>query len=160
MFMPAMAARPLRQAEQLLAAIEGGADARLFASGLAAVAALLDTVPAGGHVVAPNVMYFGAQAWLKRRHAKGSIRLTMFDQTEPGSPGPGGGAGRHGSGVDRDTYQSDLGCDRHRRGSGHRPWGRCFGWRRFHGGTTGYHQTTRVGRRFRVPFGDQIFERP
>lgn len=73
----------VRQAETLLTALDNGADGKLFATGLAAIAALIDTVPEGGHVVAPEIMYFGAQAWLKRRAARGSLRLTLFDQTDP-----------------------------------------------------------------------------
>ena len=71
-------------AEELLAGIEGGADALLFASGLAAVAAVYETIPSGGHVVAPTVMYHGAQDWLRRIAERRGISLTLFDATDPG----------------------------------------------------------------------------
>ena len=70
-------------AEELLAGLEGGADAMLFASGLAAVAAVYETVPSGGHVVAPTVMYHGAQDWLRRIAERRGIGLTLFDATDP-----------------------------------------------------------------------------
>ena len=52
--------------ERLLAKLDGGADALLFASGLAGVAALVELVGTGQHIVAPQMMYFGAQAWMQR----------------------------------------------------------------------------------------------
>jgi cystathionine gamma-synthase len=70
-------------AERLLAGLEGGADAMLFASGLAAVAAVYETVPGGGRVVAPTVMYHGAQDWLRRIAERRGIGLTLFDATDP-----------------------------------------------------------------------------
>ncbi len=72
-----------RPVEELAARLDKGADARLFASGLAAFTSLIETVPAGGHVVAPQVMYHGAQLWLRRLHDRDRIVLTLFDQTDP-----------------------------------------------------------------------------
>lgn len=71
--------------EALAARLDGGADARLFASGLAAVAAVVDTVPQGGHIVAPEVMYHGAQDWMRRMHERRGLGLTLFDATDPGA---------------------------------------------------------------------------
>ncbi len=73
----------VEHAEQLLARLEGGADAMLFASGLAAAAAVFDTVEGGGHVVAPTIMYHGAQDWLRRIESRRGIALTLFDATDP-----------------------------------------------------------------------------
>src|SRR5579872_1863694 len=42
------------QAERILAKLDGGKEARLFASGLAACAAVLETVRQGQHVLAPR----------------------------------------------------------------------------------------------------------
>jgi cystathionine gamma-synthase len=72
----------LWHAEEALAALEQGAAALLFASGMAAVTTLLETVPQGAHVAAPNVMYYGTRDWLKRLEAKGRIALTLFDPTD------------------------------------------------------------------------------
>jgi len=73
----------VEHAEQLLARLDGGADAMLFASGLAAVAAVFETVESGGLVVAPTIMYHGAQNWLRRIESRGRIDLTLFDATDP-----------------------------------------------------------------------------
>jgi cystathionine gamma-synthase len=73
----------LWQAEEAISALEGGTSALLFASGMAAITTLLETVPQGGHVVAPDVMYYGTRDWLKRLEAKGRISLTLFDAKDP-----------------------------------------------------------------------------
>lgn len=65
--------------EEVAAALDGGADAAVFASGLAGVAALFETVDSGRHVAAPRVMYHGAQDWLRRISDRRSIGLTLFD---------------------------------------------------------------------------------
>lgn len=75
----------LWQAEQAIAALEQGEEALLFASGMAAITTLLETVPQGGHVAAPDVMYYGTRDWLKRLEAKGRIALTLFDPVKPAS---------------------------------------------------------------------------
>ena len=71
--------------EDLLAKLDGGADALLFASGLAGVAALVELVGTGQHIVAPQMMYFGAQAWMQRIARTRGIGLTLFDQAQPGA---------------------------------------------------------------------------
>jgi cystathionine gamma-synthase len=57
--------------EQALAALEGGAHALVFASGMAAQTALLDQLPAGSQVLVPRDVYTGlrvlAQQFLARR---------------------------------------------------------------------------------------------
>ena len=73
----------LWHAEAAIAALEQGEEALLFASGMAAVTTLLETVPDGAHVAAPDVMYYGTRDWLKRLEAKGRIALTLFDPTDP-----------------------------------------------------------------------------
>jgi cystathionine gamma-synthase len=75
----------LWQTEETIAALEGGPAALLFASGMAAIATLLETVPQGSHVVAPDVMYYGTRDWLKRLEGLGRIRLTLFDPVKDGA---------------------------------------------------------------------------
>ncbi|RMH72777.1 MAG: cystathionine gamma-synthase, partial [Actinomyces sp.] len=75
----------VRHAESLLARLEGGADARLFASGLAATGAVLATVAPGRRVVAPRVMYHGAQDLMRRSAERGAVELTLVDATDPGA---------------------------------------------------------------------------
>lgn len=72
-------------AEKVLATLDGGAGALLFGSGLAAIAALFETVATGRHIVAPKIMYFGAQAWIRRISERRGIGLTLYDATEPGA---------------------------------------------------------------------------
>lgn len=73
----------VRRAEEIVAALDGGPDARLFASGMAAFAALLEALPEGAHVLAPKSMYYAAQDWLIRLAGRGRIGLDLFDQTRP-----------------------------------------------------------------------------
>jgi cystathionine gamma-synthase len=73
----------LWQAEQAVAALEQGEEALLFGSGMAAITTLLETAPAGAHVAAPDVMYYGTRNWLKRLEAKGRIALTLFNPADP-----------------------------------------------------------------------------
>ncbi|MFL5258136.1 MAG: trans-sulfuration enzyme family protein [Hyphomicrobiales bacterium] len=73
----------LWHAEKAIAALEGGPEALLFSSGMAAVTTVLETVQAGGHVVAPSVMYYGTRDWLKRLERLGRITLTLFDPVDP-----------------------------------------------------------------------------
>jgi cystathionine gamma-synthase len=69
-------------AEAAIAALEGGHAARVFGSGMAAIVTLFETVPQGGHVVAPAVMYHGTRDWLKRLESKRRIRLSLFDPAD------------------------------------------------------------------------------
>lgn len=73
-----------RPAEQLLATLEGGADASLWASGLAAATAVFRALARpGDHVIAPRAMYFGLRAWLVRFCATWGVGLELVDTTYP-----------------------------------------------------------------------------
>jgi len=63
------------QPEALLAKLEGGASALLFASGMAAAAAVVQALKPGDHVVAPKVMYWGLRNWLGRFAAEWGLGL-------------------------------------------------------------------------------------
>ncbi len=65
--------------ERLLARLESGAKALLFASGMAAAVAVFESLPIGAAVVAPNVMYWGLRKWLLDRHAAGRFRVLFAD---------------------------------------------------------------------------------
>lgn len=52
------------QPEALLCALEAGADAALFASGMAAATCAFLALGGKGHVIAPKVMYWGLRKWL------------------------------------------------------------------------------------------------
>lgn len=68
--------------EQLAATLDGGSEAKCFASGMAGIAALFETVNTDEHIVAPKLMYHGAQDWLRRISAKRNIGLSFFDGTD------------------------------------------------------------------------------
>ncbi|HZS85037.1 MAG TPA: PLP-dependent aspartate aminotransferase family protein [Stellaceae bacterium] len=53
------------QPEAVLAALEGGTECLLFASGMAAATAVFLALAPGDHVVAPRVMYWGLRKWLQ-----------------------------------------------------------------------------------------------
>ena len=55
-----------RQAEALLAELEGGEHALLYASGMAATAAALRTLEPGDHLVALRELYRGSLIWIQR----------------------------------------------------------------------------------------------
>ena len=65
--------------ERVAAQLDGGVEALVFGSGMAAVSAVVESVPMGGHVVAPQAMYHGAQDWFREQAAIGRISLTLFD---------------------------------------------------------------------------------
>lgn len=71
------------QVENLLAKLEGGAEARVFASGLAASTAVFETIKSGQHILAPQVMYHGAQKWMRRLAELRGVELSFFDQADP-----------------------------------------------------------------------------
>ena len=73
------------QVEKIVCELENGKSAKLFASGLAAIAAIFETVNTGEHIVAPSIMYHGAQSWLRRISQQRNIGLTFFDSAEKGS---------------------------------------------------------------------------
>lgn len=67
------------QPQALLTALEGGADTLLFASGMAAAAAVFQSLPRGAHVVAPKVMYWGLRRWLGNFAAEWGIDSDFVD---------------------------------------------------------------------------------
>jgi cystathionine gamma-synthase len=69
--------------EALAAELDEGAEARVFASGMAAIVALFETLETGQHVVAPRIMYHGAQDWLRRLSEKRGMGLSLFDAADP-----------------------------------------------------------------------------
>ena len=75
---------PTRQAwERAIADLEGGTQAFAFASGLAAMATVLDTLPAGSHIVAGDDLYGGSYRLFERvrKHSAG-LRVTYVDSRD------------------------------------------------------------------------------
>lgn len=75
----------LWQAEEIIAELELGKAALLFPSGMAAISAVLETIPQGAHVVALEVMYYNTRELLQRLAEKGRISLTLVDPKKLGS---------------------------------------------------------------------------
>ena len=67
--------------ETALGALEGGTCVS-FASGIAAISAVLDLVPRGGAVVVPRHSYTGTIAQLRDREAAGRLRCVLVDITD------------------------------------------------------------------------------
>lgn len=68
-----------RKAEALLATLEEGADSRLFASGMAAVAAVARIVRPGGTILAQSGIYWGTTLFLRKHCARNNIALVEAD---------------------------------------------------------------------------------
>lgn len=69
-------------AEQVLANVEGGEAAQVYASGLAAATSVFEPLRTGSHIVAPKVMYYGVQDWLMRLQDRRGISVTLIDPTD------------------------------------------------------------------------------
>jgi len=69
--------------ESAVGALEGGGVATSFASGVAAVSAVLDLVPPGGVVVAPPDAYYGSLRVLARMADQGRLSVRQADLTDP-----------------------------------------------------------------------------
>ena len=71
------------QAEALLARLEGGAQAMLFASGMAAATAVFQALSPGDHVLAPKVMYWSLRNWLGSFATHWGLVVEFIDMTSP-----------------------------------------------------------------------------
>jgi cystathionine gamma-synthase len=70
---------------EALADLEGGCGGVITASGMAAVAAVLHLVPAGGRVVAPADAYGGTHRLLSALARRGALELDLVDAWSPAS---------------------------------------------------------------------------
>ncbi|MEM9713729.1 MAG: PLP-dependent aspartate aminotransferase family protein [Actinomycetota bacterium] len=71
-----------RPAEQLLARLEGGADAATFASGQAAATAVFCSLRTGDHVVVARTMYFVLRGWLLDFAEDWGLDVELVDVTD------------------------------------------------------------------------------
>src|SRR5215475_11193669 len=67
------------QAEATLAALEGGAKALVFSSGMSAATACFLALSPGDHVVAPKVMYWSLRNWLSTFAAHWGLKVEFVD---------------------------------------------------------------------------------
>ncbi|MFD2184938.1 trans-sulfuration enzyme family protein [Rhodoplanes azumiensis] len=72
----------VRQAEGVLAALEGAAAAMLLGSGLSAATAAVTALPEPGHIVASQVMYWAFRDWLMREAPRFGHTVTLVDTTD------------------------------------------------------------------------------
>jgi cystathionine gamma-synthase len=71
------------QAEAVLRTLEGAAETRLFASGMAAAAALFRTLPAGARAVVQSGIYYGVTVFARDFCARRGIALEEVDAADP-----------------------------------------------------------------------------
>jgi len=71
------------QAEAVVARLEGGAQAALFASGMAAATAIFQALAPGDHVLAPKVMYWSLRNWLVGFATHWGLQVELIDMTDP-----------------------------------------------------------------------------
>ena len=69
-------------AERVLAELENGDECKLFASGMAAIAAIFYTLKPGSHVVLPNSMYWGAKSWICAHCDRQDIFVSWYQADE------------------------------------------------------------------------------
>ncbi len=65
-----------------MAALEGGEEALLFSSGMAAATAAFEWLEAGQRVVAPRAMYWALRRWLTHFAARRGVQVTWVDPDE------------------------------------------------------------------------------
>jgi cystathionine gamma-synthase len=71
----------VRQTEAVIAALEGGSEALVFASGMAAATTAVLALDSGAHIVAPKEIYWGFRNWL-RDAARFAYRVDLVDMSD------------------------------------------------------------------------------
>jgi len=71
------------QPEAVLCALEEGAQALLFASGMAAATAVFQALAPGDHVLAPKVMYWSLRNWLMTFATGWGLQVELIDMADP-----------------------------------------------------------------------------
>jgi cystathionine gamma-synthase len=69
----------VREAEAVIAMLEDGPRALLFASGMAAATAAFQALDPGDHVVAPRVMYWALRNWLATEATRWGLKLDFVE---------------------------------------------------------------------------------
>jgi cystathionine gamma-synthase len=72
----------VRQIESLIAELDGAADSRLFASGMAAIAATVRMVKPGGTILVQSGIYWGTTSWLRKHCDHAGIALIEADAAD------------------------------------------------------------------------------
>lgn len=71
----------VRQCEEVLSVLEGGAAALVYSSGMSAATAAFLALERPAHVVAPEVMYWGLKKWLAEDAPSYGVTATFVDAT-------------------------------------------------------------------------------
>ncbi|MGE0752278.1 MAG: PLP-dependent aspartate aminotransferase family protein [Variibacter sp.] len=72
----------VRQTEAVLAALEGGEEAMLLSSGMAAATSVILALSPPAHIVAPQVMYWGLRNWLVNEATPYGYTVELVDMTD------------------------------------------------------------------------------
>lgn len=72
----------VREAEAVLAMLEGAAGAMVLGSGMSAATAVFLSLQPGDHVVAPTVMYWSLRNWLKNDAAAWGLKVDFVDTSD------------------------------------------------------------------------------
>jgi cystathionine gamma-synthase len=73
----------VREAENVIAMLEGGQRAMLFASGMAAATAVFQALSPGDHVIAPKVMYWALRHWLLTEATRWGLQVDLVETDHP-----------------------------------------------------------------------------
>lgn len=65
-------------AERIICDMEGAAETMLFSTGMSAALAVIEHLPAGAHVVVPDVMYYGVLGQFQTYEAKGRLDVSYY----------------------------------------------------------------------------------
>src|ERR1700676_1808053 len=72
----------VREAEAVLAVLEGAAAALLFGSGMAAISAVFQSFEPGDHIVAQEVMYTGSRNWLRDEAKRRGLTFARVEASD------------------------------------------------------------------------------
>ncbi len=112
---------PTRTAlEDNLAALEGGRSGHVFASGMAAITALVTMLKSGDHVICGHNVYGGTPRMFNQIYANYGIEFTYVDTTDPENVRRAFKP-RTTAGTYRDADQPADAADRHSRRCGYLP---------------------------------------
>jgi cystathionine gamma-synthase len=73
----------VREAEAVIAALEGAEAALVLGSGMSAATAVFLALTPGDHVVAPKVMYWALRNWLTTEATRWGLKVELADTTDP-----------------------------------------------------------------------------
>jgi len=80
--------------ERVLAALEGGAAALVFSSGMAAATAVFRALAPGDHVLVPRLMYHGLRDWVVAFGERWGVEVELYEPRPDGTIGAAARPGR------------------------------------------------------------------